>query len=393
VAQSGDAAGDRFHRRRIGARQKDEKLVPAVATEAIPLAQAPLDLAGHLAEHVVAGGVPQRVVHRLELVQVHQDGAELAVAAFGGTGGLLEPLHDGPAVQQTGERIIGGQMGQTPVGILQLGGPLVHLDGQLPGATPQEVGPPTVHSHDGGQGQRCDQRLEPGREPERRMDRDGEGGGLAPDARFVHRLEHQAQLAGGKVGVAQFGELADRQPVLLEPLEPGPVADTVAVAERQHGHLEDDRPLVPLQLQRPGEIEPAIGQIGRFHDEARRDGVGVVAVGVVLGQPVHGADPDLAVGVAEKAVLVGLVAGQAVLGRETLHPAVGADARHAAGGAHPDVVTPVFAEKVDMVRRQAGLVVEEPPASVAVHHGQAGVGTHPEAAHAVLENAVDVGLP
>src|SRR5450759_4513033 len=64
------------------------------------------DPRGNGLQEFVAGGVPQGVVHRLELVQVEVQQRELARAAFGKTDRLTEPVVEQQPVRQAGEAVV-----------------------------------------------------------------------------------------------------------------------------------------------------------------------------------------------------------------------------------------------------------------------------------------------
>jgi len=90
--------------------QQDRELVAAQAREDVGLAQAVAQRAGAGDDELVAGGVPEAVVDRLEAVEVeHEQGALGAVAAAAGDV-LGQRAVDAAAVEQSGERVVVGQV-------------------------------------------------------------------------------------------------------------------------------------------------------------------------------------------------------------------------------------------------------------------------------------------
>ena len=86
--------------------EQDRELVAAETRRRVGLAQRRLDAVADLAEQAVAGGVAERVVDRLEVVQVHeQDRHGLAVATLALEGVLDAVLEQGP-VGEAGDRVV-----------------------------------------------------------------------------------------------------------------------------------------------------------------------------------------------------------------------------------------------------------------------------------------------
>ena len=61
--------------------EQDGELVAAEAGRGVRAADARVEAAGDLDEHLVAGGVPERVVDRLEVVEVEEDDRQAAALA------------------------------------------------------------------------------------------------------------------------------------------------------------------------------------------------------------------------------------------------------------------------------------------------------------------------
>ena len=74
----------------------------------------------HLPEQRVAGGVPERVVDHLELVQVDEQQAERAALVPVHVGGVREPVAEQGPVGQAGERVVEGLVGQLLLAALDL---------------------------------------------------------------------------------------------------------------------------------------------------------------------------------------------------------------------------------------------------------------------------------
>ena len=141
AGQVADAAVDRLQCFPVGSRQDHQEFVAAQAAEGVALAQALLDPGGHFLEHLVAGGVAQGVVDQLEAVQIDHDAAQLPVDAALGLQFPFQERQDGAAVEQRGQRVIGGQ-------VFQLGGALAHLLFQFAVASAQQQGAPAVDADD-----------------------------------------------------------------------------------------------------------------------------------------------------------------------------------------------------------------------------------------------------
>ena len=85
----------------LGVLDQDGELVPAKAGHGVRCAHPLVQPRGHLAQQLVAGGVPERVVHGLEVVEVHeQDGDPAPVAAGPRHGVAHAVLEQGPVGQR-----------------------------------------------------------------------------------------------------------------------------------------------------------------------------------------------------------------------------------------------------------------------------------------------------
>ena len=105
-----DAVGD--HRgvvRLAHVVEQDGELVASLARQRIALAQAGVQARGHLDEKLVARGMAQTVVHRLEAVQVEEEHREaVPLAPAGPREGALHQVEEQRPVGQPCERIVEG---------------------------------------------------------------------------------------------------------------------------------------------------------------------------------------------------------------------------------------------------------------------------------------------
>ena len=123
LAHGGEhALGDLDRLRALAdALEQDPELVAAEAGRGVAGAQAAAQALGDLDEQLVAGGVAERVVDRLEVVEVeHADGDEVALAG-GAVQGVLDAVVEERAVRQLGERVVEGAVAQLGLGGLALG--------------------------------------------------------------------------------------------------------------------------------------------------------------------------------------------------------------------------------------------------------------------------------
>ena len=92
--------------------EQQRELVAAEARRGVGRADARGQALRHLDEHLVAGGVPQAVVDRLEVVEVEEDhGHALALAARAGDR-MADALGEQGAVRQAGHRVVEGLVGE-----------------------------------------------------------------------------------------------------------------------------------------------------------------------------------------------------------------------------------------------------------------------------------------
>ena len=113
--------GDRVGLLRRGLRQQDRELVAAQPGEHVGLAQAAAQRVRHPHDQFVAGRVAERVVDRLEVVQVEHDRRALGPVALDVGDVALELALEGAAVEEPGQRVVIGHVAQlglvaTPLG-------------------------------------------------------------------------------------------------------------------------------------------------------------------------------------------------------------------------------------------------------------------------------------
>ena len=106
-------------------RQHHHELVAADAADGVHHAQLPHQALGDLLQHLVAGGVAERVVDVLEAVQVDEHHRGLLAVALARGQRLGEPVFQQAAVGQPGQRVVVGEvlrarLGLAPVGDLRL---------------------------------------------------------------------------------------------------------------------------------------------------------------------------------------------------------------------------------------------------------------------------------
>ncbi len=144
----------------------------------------------------------QLVVDLLEVVQVHEQNADLAPVfrlqcAF-------KNLEDGPAVHEPRERIVPGEMAEALIGIDQARAAFGDEGLQFGGTISEQTEAPAVDSKRRGEEGEERQRLEPTGAPYGRSDFNGEGYHLTPDAGLVDGLSQEFVPPWGKRGVAQL---------------------------------------------------------------------------------------------------------------------------------------------------------------------------------------------
>ena len=101
----GEAAGERLDLVGVAHDLRQPELVAAEPRQKIlGVAEVP-EAARDLLQHLVAGGVPERVVHLLEAVDVHGVDRDRAPERYG----LVEVLHEARAVQEPGQRVVIGE--------------------------------------------------------------------------------------------------------------------------------------------------------------------------------------------------------------------------------------------------------------------------------------------
>jgi hypothetical protein len=115
----GDGDGLRRHREPV---EQDHELVPAEPGDQVARADAVEQALGDHHEQPVAGVVAERVVDRLEAVEVEQEHGEPAGGRLAGPGhGPFQPRREHRAVRQPGERVMERLMGQLAPAAVALG--------------------------------------------------------------------------------------------------------------------------------------------------------------------------------------------------------------------------------------------------------------------------------
>ncbi len=105
----------------VGLGHEDDELVASITGRDIGVADVRPHHGGQVLESVVAGGVPERVVHQLEAVEVeHQNGERMPVALVE-LHVPVEFLFEEPTVVQTGEGIGVRQAIELGAGLLMIG--------------------------------------------------------------------------------------------------------------------------------------------------------------------------------------------------------------------------------------------------------------------------------
>ena len=86
--------------------QHHGELIATQARQRVATADAILQSGGNLAQQVVAGGMPERVVDVLEAIQIHVDHRDLLAVATGAGQCLAEPILEQQAIGQAGEGVM-----------------------------------------------------------------------------------------------------------------------------------------------------------------------------------------------------------------------------------------------------------------------------------------------
>ena len=94
---------------RVEVRQQQQELVAALARDEVGLTGVDAQPFRELGEQLVAGGVPQRVVHELEVVEVDEDHADPEVVPSGSRDRVLEHLLEQHPVRQARELVVIGE--------------------------------------------------------------------------------------------------------------------------------------------------------------------------------------------------------------------------------------------------------------------------------------------
>jgi hypothetical protein len=111
-------------------RHQDEELVAAVASHDIRSPRGRPEPLGHCHQQLVAGLVPEAVVHDLEVVEVHVQHRDGAALRPRGADRLVERRAELIAVREAGERVVVGAVAQLLLRALPLGDVEDHPLGQ-----------------------------------------------------------------------------------------------------------------------------------------------------------------------------------------------------------------------------------------------------------------------
>ncbi len=104
----------------VGLLGQHHELVTTVAGHEIGIARGPHDPVGHLAQHVVAHLVPERVVDRLEPVEVDEKQPDAVARPLGPGGGSLELADQDRPIGQPRQVIVRGLVGQALGGLREV---------------------------------------------------------------------------------------------------------------------------------------------------------------------------------------------------------------------------------------------------------------------------------
>ena len=83
-----------------------DELVAAQAPERVGAAHDAVEPRGDGLQQLVAGGVPERVVDGLEVVEIDEQGRDLRLAARAAREHLLDAIEDQRPVRQAGQRVV-----------------------------------------------------------------------------------------------------------------------------------------------------------------------------------------------------------------------------------------------------------------------------------------------
>ena len=108
-----DLLGDGLGAVRVQARADEHELVAAEPGEQVAGARDVADPARHLAEHLVAGGVPERVVDELEVVEVEVERATSPPSRAARARSRASCSSTLRAVRQAGQRVVVGEVGES----------------------------------------------------------------------------------------------------------------------------------------------------------------------------------------------------------------------------------------------------------------------------------------
>ena len=92
--------------------QEDRELIPAEAGRRVACANARFESLGHVEQHLVAGGVAEAVVDRLEVVEVEEDHGQALVVAARARDRVPHPLDEQRAVGEVRHRVVEGLVGE-----------------------------------------------------------------------------------------------------------------------------------------------------------------------------------------------------------------------------------------------------------------------------------------
>ena len=115
-----------------GVHDDQRELVPAEPGDGVGAAADRPQPPGDLDQQLVADGVPEAVVDRLEPVEVEHEHGGQVPAASGAGDGLVDALGQQRAVGEIGQRVVEGEALQLPVRVRELAGALGHPSLEVP---------------------------------------------------------------------------------------------------------------------------------------------------------------------------------------------------------------------------------------------------------------------
>ena len=109
-----------------GSLEQDHELIATETRGRVDGAHGALEAPRDLAQQIIAGPVPERVVDELEAIEVDHQHRELMRLPLGLGDGLGDAVIEQQAVRQPGEDVVRGEVAQLPVGGLEALGAVGH---------------------------------------------------------------------------------------------------------------------------------------------------------------------------------------------------------------------------------------------------------------------------